>query len=207
MMQRKLGNIVDANENTVYDTMFNKVSSMDEIDPSLPTIIVGMDLASENIDSSAFSVIDRFSGDVCWTFTKRERRAENAEDLSKFKKMVLMSYLSSVTYEYVNFTCYTLDRLKKFINYINGSDEKTCFLTKEGRFIFIYSVVYNRVWGLSLSLCDYIGVDRKKVIQKIKSNSHNHIMNGVSFADDDIRSMIGDNTHLILPALAYFGEK
>ena len=25
--------------------------------------------------------------------------------------------------------------------------------------------------------------------------------------DDDIRSMIGDNTHLVLPALAYFGEQ
>lgn len=206
-MQKKLGNIVDVNENTVYDPMFNKVHSMDEIDPSLPTIIVGMDLASENIDATAFSVIDRFSGDVCWTFTKRERRSENAEDLSRFKKMVLMSYLSSVKYEYVNFTCYTLGKLKKFIKYINGDDEKTFFLTKEGRFAFIYSERYLTVWGLSLSLCDYIGIDRKKVIQKIKSNSHNHIMNGVSFADDDIRSMIGDNTHLILPALSYFGKK
>ena len=204
-MQRKLGNIVDANEKTVYDVMFNKVASFSDIDPSLPTLIVGMETASENIKD--FSILKRLEGDVWWTFSKRERRNEYVEDLKKFKCKVLFDYLSSVKYEYVNFTCYELSRLKKFIRYIDGEDEKTFFFTKESRFAFIYSAKYNRVWGLSLSLCDYIGVDRKKVIGRIKSNRHNRVMNGVSFADDDIRDVIGDNTHLILPALSYFGEK
>lgn len=185
--------------------MFNKVASFSDIDPSLPTLIVGMETASENIKD--FSILKRLEGDVWWTFSKRERRNEYVEDLKKFKCKVLFDYLSSVKYEYVNFTCYELSRLKKFIRYIDGEDEKTFFFTKESRFAFIYSAKYNRVWGLSLSLCDYIGVDRKKVIGRIKSNRHNRVMNGVSFADDDIRDVIGDNTHLILPALSYFGEK
>ena len=204
-MQKKLGNIVDTNENSVYDVMFNKVSSMGEIDPSLPTLIIGMETAMENIKD--FSILNRLDGDVWWTFSKRERRGEHSDDIKKFKQRVLTDYLSSVTYEYVNFTCYTLERVKKFIRYIKSSDDKLCFLTKESRFMFIYSKRYNRVWGLSLSLCDYIGVDRKKIVGKIKSNTHNHIMNGVGFFDTDMRDMIGDNTHLILPALAYFGEK
>lgn len=204
-MQRKLGNIVDASEKSIYDSMFNKVPSFSDIDPSLPTLIIGMETASENIDD--FSILKRLEGDIWWTFSKRERRNEHVEDLKKFQCKVLLDYLSSVQYEYVNFTCYELDRVKKFIKYIYSDDVKLLFLTKESRFAFIYSAKYNRVWGLSLSLCDYIGVDRKKVIGKIKSNKHNHIMNGVSFSDDDIRDVIGDNTHLILPALAYFDEK
>jgi hypothetical protein len=90
---------------------------------------------------------------------------------------------------------------------MKGGDKKLCLLTKDSRFIFIYSEKYNTVWGLSLSLCDYIGICRKKVAKRIRENKNNIFMNGISFSDGDIRKIIGDDTHLILPALSYFGEK
>ena len=204
-MQRKLGNIVDANEKNKYDPMFNRVSSYSDIIEGIPTLIIGMDIAKEIL--SDFSILNRLNGDVWWTFSKKERRSDNVEDIRKFKEKVLKMYLSKVKYEYVNFTCYPIDKIKKFIRYMKGGDKKLCLLTKDSRFIFIYSEKYDIVWGLSLSLCDYIGICRKKVVKRIRENKHNIFMNGISFADADIRKIIGDDTHLILPALSYFGEK
>ena len=204
-MQNKLGNIVDRNDKTLYDDIFNKVSSYRMIDPSLPTLVVGIDLAKSIIPD--FKMMNRGSGDLRWTFTKRERRSENAEDIIKFKTYCIGNFTKSFRYEYVNFTCYPFSRIKKFINYIHGSDNKVCFLTKDSRFIFIYSERYRTVWGLSLSLCEYIGVNKKKVMDKIRSNKNNHFVNGVSFADNDMRNIIGNDTHLIPLLLHYFGKK
>ena len=204
-MQRKLGNIVDSNEKTIYDEIFNKVSSYNDIDASLPTLVVGIELARSIIPN--FSILHRGDGDLFWTFTKRERRSDNADDLSKFKRLCVRRYADTFRYDYVNFTCYPYSRMKKFINYINSDDNKMCFVTKDSRFIFIYSNRYKVVWGLSLSLCDYINVDRKKVLQKLRNNPNNHFVNGVSFADPDIRNIIGDDTHLIPPLLCYFAKK
>lgn len=204
-MQRKLGNIVDSNDKTMYDEIFNKVSSYNDIDASLPTLVVGIELAKTIIPN--FSILHRGDGDLFWTFTKRERRSENAEDISKFKRLCVRRYADTFRYDYVNFTCYPYSRMKKFIAYVNGDDEKMCFVTKDSRFVFIFSNRYKTVWGLSLSLCDYINVDRKKVLQKLRSNPKNHFVNGVSFADPDIRNIIGDDTHLIPPLLSYFAKK
>lgn len=204
-MQGKLGNIVDANYKTVYDEIFNRVSSYRDIDTSLPTMIIGMDLAKSVIQD--FSVLNRGNGDLRWTFTKRERRYDNAEDLIRFKKYCIQKFTESYRYEYIPFTCYPYSRLKKLINYINGDDHKICFLTKDSRFIFIFSDKYKVVWGLSLSLCEYIGIDRKKVIGRIRNNPNNQFINGCSFADSDMRGIIGDNTHLIPLLLHYFGQK
>lgn len=204
-MQRKLGNIVDVNENNKYDPMFNRVSSYSNIIEGIPTLIIGMDSAKEIL--SDFSILNRLNGDIWWTFSKKERRSDNVEDIRKFKEKVLKRHLSKVKYEYVNFTCYPIDKIKNFIRYVKGGDKKLCLLTKDSRFIFIYSEKYNTVWGLSLSLCDYIGIYRKKVVKRIRENKNNIFMNGISFADDDIRKIIGNDTHLILPALSYFEEK
>lgn len=204
-MQIKLGNIVDESAKTVYDVIFNKVSSFDERDKSLPTLIIGMDLAKSVITN--FSVLNRGNGNLRWTFSKTERRSENTNDLINFKKYCIERFGERFRYKYVNFTCYPLSRIKKFVAYLYGDDEKVCFLTRDSRFVFIFSEKFKTVWGLSLSLCDYIGVNRKKVIGKMKQNIHNMFINGVSFSDDGIRSIIADDTHLIPVLLHYFGKK
>lgn len=204
-MQNKLGNIVDSNDKALYDVIFNKVSSYDKADLSLPTLVIGMDSAKSVMPT--FSILNRDMGDIKWTFTKKERRFENSEDLKEFKSYCINKFCSKFKYEYIAFTCYPYSKVKNLINYLYGNDRKVCFLTKDSRFMFIFSEKYRIVWGLSLSLCDYIGVDRKKVISKIKSNKDNCFINGVSFADDEMRGIIGDNTHLIPLLLHYFGKK
>lgn len=201
---KKIANILDENPSTVYDKLFNKVTDINDLDKSLDTIIIGVETAKKYVKN--FSMFNRNgrNGDFSWTFAKKEKRKEHNEDIFNFKKEVILRKVKDIRYEYICFPCYTLTRIKKFIEYINGKDKKLCFLVKGASFIFIYSRKYRCVFGLSLSLCEYCGIDKNKIIEKIKLNPNNKIINGLSFIDDETRRIIGDNIHYMLPLFDYF---
>lgn len=201
---KKLGNIIDASPTSAYDGFFNKVSDVSEIDHSLPTLVVGMDMAKKIIPD--FSMFNRKSlkTGFTWTFTKKERRKEHISDLFEFKKMCVLNKINGVRYEYINFPCYSVSKLKKLILYLSGADKKVCFLTKESSFLFIYTRKFGVVFGLSLSLCEYCGIDRKKIVGRMRSNKNNKFINGFGYLDKETRSIIGDNIHYILPLYDYF---
>ena len=201
---KKLANILDEKSTVNYDSLFNRCTTLEEVDTSLPTLIVGIETAQKYVKN--FSMFNRRgqNNDFSWTFAKTERRKEHCEDLFEFKKTVILNILSEIKYEYVCFPCYTISKIKKFIEYINGNDRKLCFLMRDSNFVFIYSRKYKYVFGLSLSLCEYCGISKTKVVNKIKSNSHNKIINGLNYIDEETRRIIGDNIHYMLPLYDYF---
>ena len=167
-----------------------------------PTLYVGYDNASNNI--SSFNVTRRVYDDcVWWCFGKREKRKDYLEVSKKFKEAAFRKAAASVKYEYINFICYTESRVKALIRYIKGPDKKVCFITRGGQFVFIFSEKYNTVWGLSLSLCEYVGIDSSKVIERMRSNPRNHFIKNTNFIDSEMRSIIGNDTHFI-PVLATY---
>ena len=201
---KKLANILDENNSTKYDKIFNKCSSLEEIDLSLPTIVIGIETAKKYI--ADFSMFNRNGkrGGFSWTFAKNERRKEHNDDLFNFKSSVILDKVRGIKYEYIDFPCYPLSKTMKFIDYMNGSDKKLCFIMRDSNFVFIYSRKYKHVFGLSLSLCEYCGTDKGKVIGKIKSNPNNKIINGLNYIDEETRRIIGDNIHYMLPLYDYF---
>ncbi len=201
---KKIANILDENPLTVYENIFNKVTSVDDLDKSLDTLVIGVETAKKHVKN--FSMFNRTGkkGDFSWTFAKKERRKEHIEDLFEFKKRSILNTVKDIKYEYISFPCYTTTKIKNFITYMYGKDKKLCFLTKDASFIFIYTRKYKCVFGLSLSLCEYCGIEKNKIINKIKSNSNNKIINGLSFIDDETRRIIGDNIHYMLPLFDYF---
>ena len=201
---KKLANILDESPSSVYEGIFNKVTCVEDLDKSLDTLVIGTETAKKYVKN--FSMFNRKgkNGDFSWTFAKKERRKEHIEDIYNFKKDVILNKLSDIRYEYVSFICYSLTKIKNFITYMNSNDKKLCFFTVGANFVFIYSKKYRCVFGLSLSLCEYCGIDKSKIINKIKSNPNNKIINGLSFIDDETRRIIGDNIHYMLPLFEYF---
>lgn len=200
----KIGNIVTDNPNNPQYYLFNVVDNLSLIDTELPTLIVGFDNARTYIEK--FSILKKSynKGMLQWTFTKRERRNEYNEDVDKFKEFCILREIKSIKYNYIDIINYSTTKLKKFISYMKDTDVKYCFITRNSNFIFIYSKRYKIVWGLSLSLCDYIGIKKKKIISKIKANPYNNIINDVSKISEDIRKKVGNNTHYLLPIYQYF---
>lgn len=201
---KRLANILDSNKNAKYDKLFNHCLTIDDIDNSLPTLVVGVENAKKYVNG--FSMFNRegINGQFSWTFAKTERRKEYNDDIFKFKKKVILNKLKDIKYEYINFPCYTPTKIKRFIEYMNGNDRKLCFLMKDSNFIFIYSRKYKHVFGLSLTLCEYCEIEKHKVINRIKSNQHNKIINGLNFIDKETRQIIGDNIHYMLPLYDFF---
>ena len=167
-----------------------------EIVDGLPVLYIGIDNASKNIDNFD-PTVQTYGKDVWWTFGKMERRGDYLKTVAKFKEYSLRRLADSVRYEFVDITCYTDERKKAFFKYIDSSDKKTCFVTHGASFVFIYSRKYSTVWGLSLSLCEYIGMDAKKIMGRIHRNENNTFAETSRFMDAEMRKIIGDDTHLI----------
>lgn len=204
---QKLANIVTSSKKNDFSGIYNVVNSCGDIDVDLPTLYIGLNSAKNCIDN--FSILEKhYPEQNCWwTFSKTERRNDYINDIEKFQEDVIINAMKSIRYEYVNFIKYKRNRLVRFIKYIYSNNEKICFLTRGGNFIFIYDVKLKIVFGLSLTLCEYIGIPKSKIISKVKSNNNNEFINGISFLNSDIKRIIGNNTHYILPLYCYFKEK
>lgn len=203
---QKLANIVTRGKKTDFSDIYNVVSSCEGIDVSLPTLYIGLSTAKKCIDN--FSILKKhYKEQNCWwTFSKTERRNDYLSDIEKFQEDVIVDALNTVKYEYVDFTRFRRRRIVNFIKYIYSNSDKVCFITRGGKFIFIYDVKLKIVFGLSLTLCEYVGISKSKVISKIKSNSANQFITSTSFLNSDAKRIIGDNTHYILPLYCYFRD-
>lgn len=203
---QKLANIVTKCKKNEFSGIYNVVPSCEGIDNTLPTLYIGLNSAKKCIDN--FSILQKhYKGQNCWwTFSKTERRNDYINDVEAFQKDVIVNSLKTIRYEYVDFIRYTRKRIVKFIQYIYSDTKKLCFITRGSKFIFIYDVKLKIVFGLSLSLCEYLNLDKAKIIRKIKSNKNNIFIQDTSFLNTDIKGIIGNNTHYILPLYSYFTD-
>lgn len=191
---KKIGNIVTNGRKTAYSELFNVVKSLNECIPNLPTLVVGWSNMKSMFPDA--TTTDKSYGGIRWTFTKTERRCDYEEDIADFYRSSLKACLESVRYVYVDIVGYSLSRIKKAVSFARNDRDKTVFLTKGSSFMFVYSEKYNTVFGLSLTLCEYLGIPRRKVIALFKGSKFVH---DTSFIDSGIRSVIGADTHYILP--------
>lgn len=196
---KKIANIVTRSKKNVFGDIFNVVDSFGKTLDGIPTLVIGMDIAKENI--SGFNILAKRYGDIWWTFSKTERRCEYEDDIVEFYKYAVLHEMDKVRYVYIDPINYSLDRIKKAIGFLRGGTRKYVFLTRNSNFMFVYSEKYNAVFGISLELCEYLGVDRHKVYRLVRNSEYIH---DTSFIDSDLRKVIGNNTHYILPLYTYF---
>ena len=196
-MAKKIGNIVTKSKRHQYSNLFNVVGSLDDIDPSLPTLIVGWEIVKQLPNAD---ILCKRIGEYWWTFGKTERRYEYEDDIVEFYKYAVTTSLNKVKYTYIDFTKYSLSKIKRVIKFAREETGKVGFLTRNSNFLFIYSEKYNTVFGVSLTLCEYLGIKKKKVISLFK---HTYFIHDTSYIENDIKQIIGYNTHYILPLYSF----
>lgn len=203
-MKKYLGNIVTAYKREKFSPFFNVVKDMQETISGLPTLVIGLENARNEIDG--FTILNKHYNDnmLWWTYKKTERKYEFDEDIVSFYDFCTNSYLEKYRYVYIDIPRFRYDRLKKLINYINSPIDKICFQTRDNNFLFIFDTSSNNVFGLSLTLLEYIGVEKGKVIKRVKANRMNRFVYDTSFIDQRLRGVIGANTHYILPLAEVF---
>lgn len=197
----KIANIVTRSKKHVFGDEFNVVSSCCDAIDGLPTLIIGVDEARTCIND--FNILKkRYDNDTLWwTYKKTERKCDYDDDVESFIRFSIEYFKKSIRYEYVDIINYSVGRLKKLIKYIDSPEKKKLLVSPNGDFLFIYSEKYRIVFGLSLSLCDYCGVKKEKVMERIKKNRSNRFCKPFSTAGIQIKNIIGNDTHCLLPLL------
>lgn len=195
----KIGNIVTRNKKGVFADIFNVVETFDEAIEGIPTLIIGLEDARKCI--KGFNILEKQYDNVWWTFKKTERRYEYEEDIINFYNYAIIHEMEKVRYVYVDLVTYTLTNIKKMIRFLGDrAMKKYVFLTKNSNFMFVYSKQYNTVFGISLELCEYIGIPKQKIYKLFRNQEYIH---GTNFMGNEIRGVIGSNTHYILPLYTY----
>lgn len=203
-MKIYLGNIVTAYKRENFSLFFNVVKDMEEVIDGVPTLIIGLENARNGIEN--FTILNkRYNNDMLWwTYKKTERKYEFDDDIVSFYNFCITTFVEKYKYVYIDIPKYRYNRLKKLINYINSPIDKICFQTRENNFLFIYDSELKTVFGLSMTLLEYIGIEKAKVIKKIKANRKNRFLYDTSFLDQGLRKVIDNNTHYILPLAEVF---
>ena len=158
-----IGNIV-TNTNIKNHDKFNVVNSLDNIIESLPTLIVGWDIVKQINPNTDF--LDRkLSDNIKWTFTLSEKRNLHEEDLYYFIQECHNNLISKVEYTYIDFILTNDDDLADIFKNIKNSGKNIAF--KNDNMIYIYST--NNVFGIDLNIIDFVGRNRNKLIDYLKS--------------------------------------
>ena len=190
---RKIGNIITTSKMPDYTRLFNVVDDIDDGDMSIPTIIIGVQNAREEFDNR-FNVLDKCydGGMLWWTYRKNERRADFEDDMSAFVKFCVEKVAKSIEYVYVDIPNIGVNGVKRFIRYIDNGDMKLCHVTNGDSFMFIYDEKKSMSFGLSLSLCEYVGVKAEKVIDRVRRNKNNIIIDNFSKVNNLVRRYINE---------------
>lgn len=164
----KIANIVSETKITLEkENLFNFVSSMDEIDENLPTLIVGwkfmkqfypeQDILEKKIDEK-----------VSWTYSRTEKRSDFEVDVEKFITFAHKDLVSNVFYVFIDPIQYKLGKIKKILRKIKSSEKIISY--HHGNMVYI--CVDNIVFGVDLLLLEFLEISTPKFLRKIESDSH-----------------------------------
>ena len=96
-----------------------------------------------------------------------------------------------------------LSETKRFIKYLSNQSRKVVY-NERNKFLYIYNENKHTVIGLSLDLCEYIGIKKAKVLNKLKNNENIIIFNGISFLNRKLRELSFTNKYYIPVFYSYF---
>ena len=181
-----------------------RYSELDEVeDRSIPTLVVGWEKAKKSINEA--NILQKWypEQNVGWTFSSTERRSDYQKDITNFCEWLLTNVTSTSLYKQVDILRISLLDIKKFIRFIDSESPKFVFVDRN-KFLFVYSRKYKRTYGISLSTCEYVGINKEKIIERILRNPFNERISNFAIIPYELRMRLGDRLHLYFSVLEYF---
>ena len=166
--------------NGLPNDIIQVVKNESECTLDVPKLIIGLSKAKEYAQSKGFEfdILDHmFPDGNMWTFKKTEKREIYEENIIEFKNYIIKSISKNINYYYINIYNLKYKDIKRLYNILfNNKINRNInyiFIDKE---MMYYCLENNNVIGISLGLMKYMGIDREKVISKIKSGKNNSIV-------------------------------
>ena len=178
-----------------YDNCFiKKVEDISLVDKTKPYIVCGLSEAKK-IASDNFSILDKKIGDnAYWTFGRTEKRDEHEADIMKFCRMVVENYFNGIKYFYLNVCAISIDSVKRTIKFINSSVEKYIYIWND----MLYVTCPNSTsMGVSLRICEYMGINRQKILDIVKSCESNIVFDDDNCIPKNLKYFLKDKAYIV----------
>ena len=166
--------------NGLPNDIIKVVENESECTLDVPKLIIGLSKAKEYAQSKGFEfdILEHmFPDGNMWTFKKTEKREIYEENIIEFKNYIIKSISKNINYYYINIYNLKYKDIKRLYNILfNNKFNRNInyiFIDKE---MMYYCLENNDVIGISLGLIKYMGIDREKIISKIKSGKNNSIV-------------------------------
>lgn len=164
----------------------------------IPTLIVSKKLAEKLYGKENVKVLNKtICENIFWTYSKMENRLQFENEIKKFRDNVTKSLFEKI--HYVNFSIFieSLHRIKDFIRFLNNSTKKYIFLENDQLYIYANNSKVSSIVGLSLLDCEYIGIDKKKILMKINSNKNNVLFTRKHIIDYNLKQITNEKKYII----------
>lgn len=142
-----------------------------EID-DLPTLIIGFDLVNELYPNSIKAKNNHIKDNIYWTFNNRENRSKFDLNFELFIINCFENQIKDVKYVYVDLVHYKPRKLIKIIKKILKLNNPISLQFKD--MIYIYEK--NLIFGIDLNVCNFLDLERDKIINKVKEMSKVYLL-------------------------------
>lgn len=187
-----LGYIVTSKKLKNIKGFVGQVNDIELADPSKPILIVGWKNAKKHPNYK--SVLDKQIGEnLYWTFSRNESRSDFEEDINKFYDIIYNNISNNINYYYVNIFKLKYNKIKKLYNIIYSTNFNNIYISEN----MVYIPYNGNVLGLSLNIIEYYGISKEKVIEKIKSNPNNKIINDSKKAIFTLSKCLGNKKYVL----------
>lgn len=205
MEKEALANIVTTSNKVNFDLPANKCKDLSCVDSSLPTLIIGYDMAKKNIEN--FNILQKFypKKNIYWTFKRTERGVDYETDLENFYTMVISDYCDKFSYNLIDFYKINFKIARKLINFAQSDDKKLIF-NENNRFLYVFCEKYKAVFGFSLATAKFFGISYQKILRLFKNNDNNRYVYEFSDIPYDVKLIIGEKIDKYMALYDYFSE-
>ena len=162
-----IGNIITSSK--IEDDNFKVCRKIETIDDSLPTLIVGWEKTKEIYGDKVSILHKKIDDKIQWTFSTKERKVDYDKDIESFMSNCYSNIGKDINYVYIDVIHDSKKKIKKIIRKIYSLKNPKVY-NHLNRMIYIYGD--NIVFGVDTEMLSYIGIDYKKVLDKLSKISN-----------------------------------
>lgn len=193
----KLGYVISDNIIKEKNDFVGYVKDISEADPTKPILYIGYKKAKK-VEGYKNILDKKINDNTFWTFKKTESRSDYEIDLEKFYIYIINNILYNINYYYINIIYIKYNKLKKLYNILfNYTKQKYIYISKN----MIYFQYEDNTYGISLNILEYMGINQKKILQRIRSNRSNIIIYDNNEKVHKILKEIGYDNRYAVPYL------
>ena len=164
-----------------------------------PTLLIGKKNSEDLVGKENIKVLNRrIENNLYWTYSKVEKRSEYEKDIEEFYNRLFKVVIKSVKYINIDLYNTTYNEVKKVISILNNEKGNYIYLTNNH--LYVYD--NNNVYGISLCEVEYLGINKEKIINKIKENKKNIIIYNDFFIENSFKKYLNGNK-IVIPYIYY----